>query len=45
MDDLKRYIAENFYFLQSEQVEKITTSLIEFCTKNNIANASTRILI
>lgn len=38
MDDLKRYIAENFYFLQSEQVEKITTSLIEFCAKNNIAN-------
>ena len=37
MDDLKRYIAENFYFLQSEQVQKITTSLIEFCTKNNIA--------
>ena len=38
MEDLKKYIAENFYFLQPEQVEKITTSLIDFCKKNNIAN-------
>jgi len=38
MEDLRKYIAENFYFLQPEQVEKITMSLIEFCTKNNIAN-------
>lgn len=38
MEDLKKYIAENFYFLKPEQVEKITASLIDFCTKNNIAN-------
>ena len=37
MDDLKRYIAENFYFLQPDQVEKITTALIDFCKENNIA--------
>ena len=38
MDNLKKYIAENFYFLQPKQIEKITISLIDICTKNNIAN-------
>lgn len=38
MDELKKYIAENFYFLKKEQVEKVTSSLLEFCKKNNISN-------
>lgn len=38
MDELKKYIAENFDYLSSEQVEKVTLSLLDFCFKNNIVN-------
>lgn len=38
MEELKRYIAESFDFLNPAQVEKITLSLVDFCSKNNIAN-------
>ncbi len=38
MKELKKYIAECFSFLNPEQVDKITSSLVDFCSKNNIAN-------
>lgn len=38
MEELKKYISECFSFLNPEQVDKITSSLVGFCSKNNIAN-------